>query len=117
VKENITLAEKPAEPVKFTFTLDAGGLEPKERGDGSIALFGEDPANPVLVIPPAFMTDAKKDKASPYGTSYSAKVAQDLSRHGKQWRLTVTPDASWLAAPERQYPVVIDPTITIAPSA
>ncbi|MDQ1008833.1 RHS repeat-associated protein [Streptomyces sp. V4I23] len=117
VKENITLAEKPAEPVKFTFTLDAGALEPKERGDGSIALFGEDPANPVLVIPPAFMTDAKKDKASPYGTSYSAKVAQELSRHGKQWRLTVTPDAKWLAAPERQYPVVIDPTITIAPSA
>ncbi|MER6617024.1 DNRLRE domain-containing protein [Streptomyces xantholiticus] len=116
VKENITLAEQPKAPVKFVFTLDAGELEPKERGDGSIALFGEDPANPVLVIPPAFMTDAKKDKASPYGTSYSAKVSQELSRHGKQWRLTVTPDATWLAAPERQYPVVIDPTITIAPS-
>ncbi|MDQ0844623.1 RHS repeat-associated protein [Streptomyces sp. V1I6] len=116
VKENITLAEAPKTPVKFVFTLDAGELEPKERADGSIALFGEDPANPVLVIPPAFMTDAKKDKASPYGTSYSAKVSQELSRHGKQWRLTVTPDATWLAAPERQYPVVIDPTITIAPS-
>ncbi|MFJ9802118.1 DNRLRE domain-containing protein [Streptomyces wuyuanensis] len=116
VKENITLAERPAKPVRFVFTLDAGPLEPKERGDGSIALFGEDPANPVLVIPPAFMTDAKKDKASPYGTSYSPKVSQELSRHGRQWRLTVTPDATWLAAPERQYPVVIDPTITIAPS-
>ncbi|MFJ2472748.1 DNRLRE domain-containing protein [Streptomyces sp. NPDC087659] len=116
VKENITLAERPAKPVRFVFTLDAGALEPKERGDGSIALFGEDPANPVLVIPPAFMTDAKKDKASPYGTSYSPKVSQELSRHGKQWRLTVTPDAKWLAAPERRYPVVIDPTITIAPS-
>jgi YD repeat-containing protein len=116
VKENITLAERPSKPVRFVFTLDAGALEPKERGDGSIALFGEDPANPVLVIPPAFMTDAKKDKASPYGTSYSPKVSQELTRHGKQWRLTVTPDATWLAAPERQYPVVIDPTITIAPS-
>ncbi|MFH8928841.1 DNRLRE domain-containing protein [Streptomyces pristinaespiralis] len=116
VKENITLAEPPKAPAKFVFTLDAGELEPKERGDGSIALFGEDPANPVLVIPPAFMADARKDKASPYGTSYSAKVSQELSRHGEQWRLTVTPDAKWLAAPERQYPVVIDPTITIAPS-
>ncbi|MFE3138450.1 DNRLRE domain-containing protein [Streptomyces scopuliridis] len=116
VKENITLAERPDRPVRFVFTLDAGQLAPKERGDGSIALFGEDPANPVLVIPPAFMTDAKKDKASPYGTSFSPKVSQKLTRHGKQWRLTVTPDAGWLAAPERQYPVVIDPTITIAPS-
>nr|WP_315892985.1 hypothetical protein [Streptomyces sp. P9(2023)] len=76
VKENITLAEQPKAPVKFVFTLDAGELTPKERGDGSIALFGEDPANPVLVIPPAFMTDAKKDKASPYGTSWSPKVSQ-----------------------------------------
>ncbi|MFJ8072687.1 DNRLRE domain-containing protein [Streptomyces sp. NPDC096176] len=116
VKENITLAEEPKAPVKYVFTLDAGELEPKERGDGSIALFGEDPANPALVIPPAFMTDAKADKASPYGKAYSAKVSQKLSRDGKQWRLTVTPDATWLAAPERQYPVVIDPTITIAPS-
>ncbi|MBM9623983.1 DNRLRE domain-containing protein [Streptomyces zhihengii] len=116
VKENITLAERPASPVKFVFSLDTGDLVPKERGDGSIALFGEDPAHPVLVIPPAFMTDARKDKASPYGTSWSPKVSQDLSRHGKQWRLTVTPDARWLSAPERRYPVVIDPTITIAPS-
>nr|WP_307661548.1 DNRLRE domain-containing protein [Streptomyces sp. V1I1] len=116
VKENITLAERPAGPVKFVFTLDAGALQPTERKDGSIALFGEDPAHPVLVIPPAFMTDAKKDKASPYGKAFSAKVSQKLARDGKQWRLTVTPGAKWLAAPERQYPVVIDPTITIAPS-
>ncbi len=116
VKENITLAEQPVKPLRFVFTLDAGELVPKERGDGSIALFGEDPGNPVLVIPPAYMTDAKKDKASPYGTSFSAKVSQKLTRHGKGWRLTVTPDAKWLAASERQYPVVIDPTITIAPS-
>ncbi|MFI6726491.1 DNRLRE domain-containing protein [Streptomyces atratus] len=116
VKENITLAEPPATPPKFVFTLKAGELTPKERPDGSIAFFGEAPGAPVLVIPPAFMTDAKKDKASPYGHTFSPKVSQNLSRHGKDWRLTVTPDAKWLAAPERQYPVVIDPTITIAPS-
>ncbi|MFD9718118.1 DNRLRE domain-containing protein [Streptomyces sp. NPDC059076] len=117
VKENITLAQRPAKPVKYVFTLDTGALQPKERPDGSIAIFGEDPANPVLVVPPAFMTDSRKDRASPYGKSFSPKVTQKLSRHGKGWRLTLTPDAAWLAAPERKYPVVIDPTITIAPSA
>ncbi|MFE0422838.1 DNRLRE domain-containing protein [Streptomyces sp. NPDC058953] len=117
VKENITLAKPPARPVSYVFTLDAGTLQPKERRDGSIALFGEDPATPVLVIPPAFMTDSRKDRTSPYGKSFSPKVTQKLTRHGKGWRIALTPDAAWLAAPERAYPVVIDPTITIAPSA
>jgi hypothetical protein len=115
VKENIILAGRPAKPVSFTFTLDAGGLTPKAGKDGSVRFYGEG-ANPVLVIPAAFMTDAKKDTASPYGTAYSSAVQQKLTRVGKGWKLTVTPDATWLAAPERQYPVTIDPTIAIAPT-
>ena len=115
VKENIVLDARPSGPVSFTFTLDAGGLTPKAKKDGSIAFFGEG-ADPVLVIPAAFMTDAKKNAASAYGTGYSPAVKQKLSKSGKGWKLTVTPDAKWLAAPERQYPVVIDPTISIAPT-
>ncbi|MFE5484390.1 DNRLRE domain-containing protein [Streptomyces sp. NPDC056527] len=115
VKENIVLAERPAGPVSFTFTLDAGGLTPKAGKDGSVLFYGE-AANPVLVIPAAFMTDAKKDTRSPYGHAYSDKVTQKLTKAGKGWKLTVTPDASWLAAPERQYPVTVDPTISIAPT-
>ncbi|MGA5259402.1 DNRLRE domain-containing protein [Streptomyces griseoincarnatus] len=116
VKENITLAERPAGPVTYTFTLDTEGLTPKARKDGSIAFFGELPNTPVLVIPAPYMTDARKSASSPYGYEYSAAVTQKLSRAGDGWKLTVTPDATWLAAKERQYPVVIDPTITIAPS-
>ncbi|MFK4150732.1 DNRLRE domain-containing protein [Streptomyces fungicidicus] len=116
VKEDITLAERPAGPVTYTFTLDTGGLTPKARKDGSIAFFGELPNTPVLVIPAPYMTDAKKSASSPYGYEYSADVTQKLVRDGDGWKLTVTPDAKWLAAKDRQYPVVIDPTITIAPS-
>ncbi|MGX9873634.1 golvesin C-terminal-like domain-containing protein [Streptomyces cellulosae] len=116
VKENITLAERPAGPVTYTFTLDTEGLTPKARRDGSIAFFGELPNTPALVIPAPYMTDARKSASSPYGYEYSADVTQKLVRDGDGWKLTVTPDATWLAAKERQYPVVIDPTITIAPS-
>jgi RHS repeat-associated protein len=116
VKENITLAERPAGPLKFTFTLDTDGLIPKARKDGSIALYGELPSTPVMVIPAPYMTDAKKADSSVFGRTYSTKVSQRLTRDGKSWKLTVTPDTTWLAAKERQYPVVIDPTITIAPS-
>ncbi|MFE6176483.1 DNRLRE domain-containing protein [Streptomyces sp. NPDC056464] len=116
VKENITLAERPDGPLKFTFTLDTDGLIPKVRKDGSIALYGELPNTPVMVIPAPYMTDAKKADASVFGQTYSTKVTQKLTRDGKSWKLTVTPDAKWLASKDRQYPVVIDPTITIAPS-
>ncbi|MFK3729245.1 DNRLRE domain-containing protein [Streptomyces sp. NPDC088090] len=120
VKEDIVLAERPAGPVSFTFTLDTeGGLTPKAREDGSIAFFGEAPGTPVMVIPAPYMTDARKDPQSVTGGTYSTAVSQKLSRDadGKGWKLTVTPDAKWLAAKERQYPVVIDPTITITPIA
>ena len=115
VKENIVLAERPTGPVSFTFTLDAGGLTPKSGKDGSVEFYGEAP-NPVLVIPAAFMTDAKKTATAPYGAGYSPAVEQKLTKSGKDWKLTVTPDAKWLAAKERQYPVTVDPTITIAPT-
>ncbi|MBB4156172.1 RHS repeat-associated protein [Streptomyces cinereoruber] len=120
VKEDIVLAERPAGPVSFTFTLDTeGGLTPKAREDGSVAFFGEAPGTPVMVIPAPYMTDARKDPRSVTGGTYSTAVTQKLSRDadGKGWRLTLTPDAKWLAAKERQYPVVIDPTITITPIA
>ncbi|MFE4615178.1 DNRLRE domain-containing protein [Streptomyces sp. NPDC056747] len=120
VKEDIVLAERPSGPVSFTFTLDTeGGLTPKTRKDGSIAFYGEAPGTPVMVIPAPYMTDAKKDPQSVTGGTYSTKVSQKLVRDtgGKGWKLTVTPDAKWLASKERQYPVVIDPTITITPIA
>ncbi|WP_316959574.1 DNRLRE domain-containing protein, partial [Streptomyces sp. TRM68367] len=115
VKENIVLAERPAGPVSFTFTLDPDGLTPKAGKDGSVRFYGEG-ADPVLVIPAPFMTDAKKDAQSPYGTRYSTAVEQKLTRAGRGWKLTVTPDEKWLAAKERQYPVTVDPTIAIAPT-
>ncbi|MFE0802559.1 DNRLRE domain-containing protein [Streptomyces sp. NPDC058812] len=115
VKENIVLDERPSGPVKFTFTLDVDGLTPKQGKDGSVRFFGES-ADPVLVIPAGFMTDSKKDASSPYGTKYSTEVKQRLAKAGDGWTLTVTPDAKWLSAKERQYPVTVDPTIEIAPT-
>nr|WP_319020246.1 DNRLRE domain-containing protein [Streptomyces peucetius] len=115
VKENIVLTERPDGPVSFTFTLDADGLTPKAAKDGSVRFYGE-AADPVLVIPAAFMTDAGKDESSPYGTRYSTAVEQRLTKAGKDWKLTLVPDAKWLAASERQYPVTVDPTIAIAPT-
>ncbi|MEV0745706.1 DNRLRE domain-containing protein [Streptomyces sp. NPDC050273] len=117
VKENILLSQAPSGPVSYTFTLDAGGLTPKARKDGSIALYGELPNTPVMTIPAAYMTDTRKDASSPYGLAYSSRVSQKLVRDGDGWKIVITPDAKWLASGKRQYPVTIDPTITVMPTA
>ncbi|MFD7284479.1 DNRLRE domain-containing protein [Streptomyces sp. NPDC059863] len=116
VKETLTLKERPANAPAYTFTLDTDGLTPKLRPGGSVAFHKESAADPVLVIPAPYMTDAKRDADSPYGTAYSTDVTTRLAKKGGGWELTVEPSAAWLNAPERQYPVVIDPTITIAPT-
>jgi len=119
LKENITLASASAAP-SLSYSINVGGgLEPWQRGDGQI-VFSRDGVGgpPVLVLPKPVMTDSRRDGSSPYGTGWSPKVAQavrwDAAAH--VLHMTVTPDAGWLHQAARKFPVVIDPTISIAPT-
>ncbi|HEY9368647.1 DNRLRE domain-containing protein [Streptomyces sp.] len=118
VKEGIVLRGKPSGTPAYEFTLTTHGLAATARKDGSIALFSESsgPSRPELVIPAAFMTDAQQDRSAPYGTAASHDVEQRLTGGNGSYALSLRPDAAWLAAPERRYPVVVDPTISIAPT-
>lgn len=98
-----------------------GGLVPWQRADGSIAFSGDGVGGPpvlVLVLPKPFMTDARPDPSSPYGTSWSPKVAQRATWDAAsgQLHMTVTADSGWLRSAARRSPVVIDPTIVVAPT-
>ncbi|WP_338694773.1 DNRLRE domain-containing protein [Streptomyces sp. Q6] len=118
VKEGIVLRERPATAPVFDFALDTHGLDAKARKDGSIALFGESGSKgrPELVIPAPFMTDAKADAESPYGTKSTDAVTQRLTGEDGSYAVRLRPDATWLASDARKYPVTVDPTITIAPT-
>jgi RHS repeat-associated protein len=118
LKERIVLNKAPAAGASYSFTLKVGGFTPRQRGDGSIAFYGSESGNAAFVIPAPYMSDARPDANSPYGTSYSGKVAQSMRWDAKPGtlRLTVRPDPSWLAASARRYPVTIDPTIVVAPT-
>ncbi|RZB19448.1 DNRLRE domain-containing protein [Streptomyces sp. F001] len=118
VKEDIVLNERPKGTLSFEFTLITGGLTAKSEKDGTISLYGENSpvGTPALVIPAPFMTDAKKDAASAYGTTGTDAVRQVLSGKDGTYGISLKPDAKWLAAPEREYPVTVDPTVTIAPT-
>jgi RHS repeat-associated protein len=117
VKEDIVLNERPKDTLSFEFTLTTGGLTAKSEKNGTISLYSENsPAGtPALVIPAPFMTDAKKDASSAYGTTGTDAVRQVLSGKNGSYAVALKPDAKWLSAPERRYPVTVDPTVTIAP--
>lgn len=117
VKESIVLAKAPKDAT-HRFTLQMGGVTARLQGDGSIGFFANENVDgpPVFVIPKPFMTDARDDAKSPYGKVFSDKVTQSVTQQGGNFVVTVKADSQWLAAKERQFPVVIDPTIRIEPT-
>jgi hypothetical protein len=109
LKETITLAAPPTSPVTYAYTIDtSSGLTPSLKSDGSIA-FSNGEGESVFAIPAGIMFDAAADPAQ------STQVTYTLVPVGSAWKLTVTPDYGWLTAPERIYPVSIDPTLTNQP--
>ncbi|GII56068.1 hypothetical protein Pth03_44570 [Planotetraspora thailandica] len=121
VKESIVLAAPPkgTQDASFDFAVRVKGLRAWQRPDGSIVFYkGDFDGPPVLVMPKPFMTDARDDASSPYGKAWSGKVSQRMRWDSEAGllRITVTADRSWLTAPDRAYPVVIDPTVKVAPT-
>ncbi|MFL6054039.1 MAG: DNRLRE domain-containing protein, partial [Actinoallomurus sp.] len=117
LKEAITLSAAPKAPATYDFTVRTSGLRAWQRPDGSIAFYrGDFDGTPALVMPRPFMTDTARDPASPYGKASSDKVTQTMRWDGNALHVRVRADSAWLAAPQRHYPVVIDPTIKIAPT-
>ncbi|MBO0807216.1 MAG: DNRLRE domain-containing protein, partial [Actinobacteria bacterium] len=119
LKEGIILSS-PSAASSYSYTITVGGgLVPYRMRDGQIAFSrGGAGGPPAVILPKPFMTSAASDASSPYGKVWSPRVTQraawDPARH--VLRLTVTPDAGWLRAPGRAFPVTVDPTVEIAPT-
>jgi len=117
LKERIVLSRPPGEAA-YRFTLQTTGLTARSEADGSIRFYpGPDAeGTPLFVMPTPFMYDSRDDASSPYGKAWSDRVTQTVEQQGSRITITVRADQDWLAAEERKYPVVIDPTITIQPT-
>jgi hypothetical protein len=116
LKERIVLDRPPADPT-FSFTVRLGGVRAQAQPDGQIAFLPADGDGPPLwVMPKPFMTDARDDPGSPYGKAWSGQVTQAVTQQGDEVRITVRADRAWLSSPQRRWPVVIDPTVKIAPT-
>ena len=111
VKESMILSQYP-QTSSFRFDLKMEGLVPKVSEDGKrVLLFAEEGmmdenSVPEMVIPPANMTDAN-------GVYTEALHYVLHEENGGTW-LELVAEGEWLSAPERAYPVVIDPTVILS---
>ncbi|MBR3767092.1 MAG: DNRLRE domain-containing protein, partial [Clostridia bacterium] len=107
LKESIIVSGRQNEYV-YNFSMDIGELTPVTNSNGSISLIdGNNGDSLEYVIVAPFMTDAKG--------LFSNQVTMSLSVSGSEYILTVTADKDWLNTPEREFPVVIDPTLFFDP--
>ncbi|GAA5112331.1 LamG-like jellyroll fold domain-containing protein [Haloechinothrix salitolerans] len=109
VKETIVLHSADA-PTEWSFPLTLDGLTARVNDAGAVELVNAD-GGVAAVIPPGFMEDSNVNPRSGDGAR-SHDVSYRLSEEpsGRQV-LHVSADEEWLRAPEREYPVKVDPSV------
>ncbi|WP_396447698.1 LamG-like jellyroll fold domain-containing protein [Actinomadura sp.] len=107
MKESIVLHSADAGNF-WVFPLKLTGLKPRKAADGSIELV-DGSGKAAGRIPAGYAYDSKIDKRSGEGASTHA-VTYGLTEVDGKPALTVTLDAKWLHAPERVFPVTVDPS-------
>ncbi|WP_307874757.1 DNRLRE domain-containing protein [Frankia nepalensis] len=106
LKEVIVLQSAQA-PTSWTFPLALEGLTASLDGQGRVVL-ADGSGAPVAVVPRGWMEDSSPGRATSEGVTYSLVEAEGTG----QVALRVDLDADWLGAPERVFPVRVDPTVT-----
>lgn len=110
LKEEIEL-EGPSSPSSFRYELTASaGLTPQLTEVGSVA-FKNNKGQEVASLPAPTVADANSLAPNPDQVGYEL-----APRGGGAWLLTVAVDRTWLEAPDRSWPVRIDPTMTAGKS-
>jgi RHS repeat-associated protein len=107
VKEEIVIAG-PEGPSSFAFDLGLSrGLRPVLVESGAVELRNESDEL-VAVLPAPVVSDS-----APEQLPASEPVHYRLEGSTGRWRLAVELDPAWLHSPERQFPVRLDPSVTL----
>lgn len=107
IKEDIEIADL-SQPSTFAFELSASaGLEPSLMQDGSVA-FRDQAGEVVALLPAPTMVDSAGSAALSGEIQYRLEPEEEGG-----WQLMLEADREWLSAPERSWPVTIDPTLTV----
>ena len=107
VKENIVVRQK-ANVYRYAFKLKCENVTPRFDSENQrIAFLSNETGKEVFFIPAPFMADANGN------VSHSVCYELNTTSTGDIY-LAVTADSNWINAPERAFPVTIDPQIKIA---
>ena len=101
-KESIVL-NRISDRTQYVFEIQAEGLTASLQEDGAVYFFAPDQEAPVFVIVAPYMYDSNHE--------YSNDIQVQLTSIKNGYRYILAPSQSWLRDSEREYPVVIDPTI------
>ncbi len=106
IKEEIVL-DDASQPHSFDFELEAAsGLVPTLTEQGAVVFERAGEAQPFAMLPAPIITDSSAEAMPTNAVSYAL---EQLSNGN--WKLSVDADPEWLEAPEREWPVTIDPPV------
>lgn len=113
VKETVVLDRAPATAQTYRWMLSAPGLTVRPDGTGGFVVVDADDEVRFTIPAPVMW-----DSSGVTGESEDAAVplTADVVQQGSDWLLTVRPDQQWLTAPERVYPVMVDPSVWLGPT-
>lgn len=103
VKESIVLEKQDSSLRGYRYTLNVGTMNPVLQDDGSIIFYAPDSENVVMVMPAPYLQDDALE--------ISTDVTVTLTGNGGTYTLTYILPQQWLAAEDRQWPVILDPVI------
>lgn len=103
VKENLIL-KSPSAPSCFTFDYTPGTLQAVWRSPRRIEFLAPGEAEPAFVLTAPLLFDA--------AGAVSDFLSLSLSQENGLASVTLTADPAWLSAPERVYPITVDPVVT-----
>ncbi|WP_327191819.1 DNRLRE domain-containing protein [Streptomyces xinghaiensis] len=109
----VVLRERPSRPVEFRLPVKAKGLTLTETTDKRLR-WEDTKGKEIAAAPPPTMWDASEDAKSqePKHTA-TVSAAVESTADGEQ-TLVLKPSATFLSDPGVTYPVVVDPTNTLA---
>ena len=103
VKEDIIL-NSPLDFAGYAMGITVEGLTAAKTEENSVE-FANDDGDVIFILSAPYMYDAADD------ISFDIEINVEETEEG--YRVTFTPNAEWLNADERVYPIVIDPTVTV----
>ncbi|MCL5292157.1 MAG: DNRLRE domain-containing protein [Actinobacteria bacterium] len=117
LKETIVIPNKEAAK-NLSYSLDLSGLSYRQEKDKEVSFIDKKTGELAFHMTKPYMIDSSKDATASIGEpSFSEDITQSITSVRESLFVEMMPSASWLNDSKRVYPVYIDPTLTLNPSA